>query len=73
MCDGRNTLYINTVIGEEEEEVKDDEMRPLSVPVPKMPMVGCYINSEIMTKHSCQQYTADPCWTPLTRSWPREI
>ena len=38
MCEGRNTLYINTVVGEEEEEAKDDEMRPLSVPVPKMPL-----------------------------------
>ena len=38
MYDGRNTLYINTVVGEEEEEAKDDKMRPLSVPIPKMPL-----------------------------------
>jgi hypothetical protein len=38
MYDGRNTLCINTVVGEEEEEVKDDETQPLSVPVPKMPL-----------------------------------
>jgi hypothetical protein len=38
MCDGRNTLYINVAIGEEEEEVKDDETQLLSVPVPKMPL-----------------------------------
>ena len=38
MYDGRNTLYINTVVGEEEAEAKDDEMRPLSVPVPNMPL-----------------------------------
>ena len=25
MCDDRNTLYINTIVGEEEEEVKDNE------------------------------------------------
>ena len=36
MCDGWNALYINTVVGEEEEEAKDDEMQPGSVPVPKM-------------------------------------
>ena len=39
----------------------------------KFPLVDCYINSKITTKHSCQQYTANPCWTPLTRSWPQEI
>ena len=39
----------------------------------KCPLADCYTNSEIMTKHSCWQYIADPCWTPLTRSWPREI
>ena len=38
MCDGRNSLYINIVVGEEEEEAQDDEMRPLAVPVPKMPL-----------------------------------
>ena len=38
MYDGWNTLYINVVVGEEEEEVKDDEMQPLSTPVPKMPL-----------------------------------
>ena len=38
MYDGRNTLYINTVVGEEEEEVKDGETRSLLVPVPKMPL-----------------------------------
>ena len=38
MCDGWNTLYINTVVGEEEEEAEDDEMQPWSVPVPKMPL-----------------------------------
>ena len=38
MCDGQNTLYINTAIGEEEEEAKDDEMWSLSVPIPKMPL-----------------------------------
>ena len=27
-------LYINTVVGEEEEEAKDDEVRLSSVPVP---------------------------------------
>ena len=31
-------IYINTAAGEEEEEAKDDEMRPLSVPVQKMPL-----------------------------------
>ena len=31
-------LYINTAIGEEEKEVKDDKVRPPSVPVPKMPL-----------------------------------
>ena len=38
MCDGRNTLQNNTVVGEEEEEVKDDETQLLSIPVPKMPL-----------------------------------
>ena len=38
MYDGRNTLYINATIGEEEEEAKDDETQPLSVSVPKMPL-----------------------------------
>jgi hypothetical protein len=28
-------LYINPVVGEEEEEAKDDETRPTSVPLPK--------------------------------------
>ena len=37
MYDGRNTLSINIVVGEEEEEAKDDEMQPESVPVQKMP------------------------------------
>jgi hypothetical protein len=35
MFDGQNTLYINTAVGEEEEEAKDDETRPPSVPIPK--------------------------------------
>ena len=30
-------LYINTVVCEEEEEVKVDETQPTSVPVPTMP------------------------------------
>ena len=38
MYDGRNTLYINVVVGEEEEEAKDDETQLLSVPIPKMPL-----------------------------------
>ena len=28
-------LYINTVVSEQEEEAKDDETRPPSVPIPK--------------------------------------
>ena len=35
MCDGQNTLYINTVVGEEEEEAKDDETRPVISPCTK--------------------------------------
>ena len=31
-------LYINATIGEEEEELKDDETWPQSVPVPKIPL-----------------------------------
>ena len=38
MYDGRNTLSINAVVVDEEEEAKDDEMQPQSVPVQKMPL-----------------------------------
>ena len=38
MYDGRNTLLINVVVVDEEEEAKDDEMQPQSVPVQKMPL-----------------------------------
>ena len=38
-----------------------------------MPLASCDTYSEMTTKHNCQQYTANPCWTPLTRSWPQEI
>ena len=31
-------LYINTVVGEEEEEAKDDKMQPQPVLVQKMPL-----------------------------------
>ena len=31
-------ILYNTAVGEEEEEAKDDEMQPWSVPVPKMPL-----------------------------------
>ena len=46
MYDGRNTLYINATIGEEEEEVQDDETRLLAVPVPKMPLGKLVIQTE---------------------------
>ena len=39
----------------------------------RCPLADWYIYSEMTTKHSCQKYIADPCWTPLTRSWPRGI
>ena len=54
MYDGRNTLSINVVVVDEEEEAKDDEMQLQSVPVQKCPLADCYIYSEITTKHSCQ-------------------
>ena len=38
MYDGRNTLSINIVVVDEEEEAKDDEMQPQAVPVQKMPL-----------------------------------
>ena len=31
-------LYKNIAVGEEEEEAKVDEMQPVSVPVPKIPL-----------------------------------
>ena len=63
-------LYINKTVDEEEEEAKDDEVRPPSAMYKKMPLACYYIDSEMMNKNNYQQYTTDPCWTPLTRSWP---
>jgi hypothetical protein len=65
-------LYTNNIVDEEEEE-KNDEVQPPSSLYQKMPLARCYTYSEMTTKHSYQQYTVDPCWTPLMRSWPREI
>ena len=65
-------LYTNNTVNEEE-EAKDDEVRPPSALYQKCPWQTIYKDLEIATKNNCQQYTADPCWTLLTRSWPREI
>lgn len=53
-------LYINKTVNEEE-EAKDNEVWPPSALYQKMPLVSYYTYSEMTTKHSCQQYTTDPC------------
>ena len=72
MCDGWNTLYKQNC---QWRGGGSEGWRSVTTfcPVPKMPLASCYTYSEMMTKHSCQQYTADPCWIPLMRSWPWEI
>ena len=69
ICVMAEILYINKTV-DEEEEAKDDEVRPPSALYQKFPLASCYTDLEMTTKHNCQQYTADPCWTPLTKSWP---